>query len=652
MLEKSISYSAMFLTSKVKKHNSERYGAMKIEGYEVIDHLFSEENGLEVYEVIEPSSKEKHIMRMANDSEQGSLQENWFATYNDYQSKVTNFKYLPRVLTVSMTNESKLFALLECKDGQLLRDQRFMSLDQFFQLMEAVHHLHKKKIIHASLTPNNIWIATDGSIALYGAGESKAFHPHLKVNEKTDTVELIGLLKDFSEVDQNILSAIEAKSPMTIGELEQCLDEPETEKNRKSGLVEKESVEENQQLEVEKEMPIPEKEAELKQEEESPPNRFDRNKKNPPKKNFSRLIGVIAIILAIIFFTDVFDDKEAVQNPVFSQNNSDVGSNENVVAVVPEVTDEVEVKEVSAEEMEEEAPPVTEEEPPQTFTSQDIKDFMDQYTALKINAINQQNFSLVEKLLDPSGEMYQEEKNYIDYLAGKGISEKLLVFTVDEVEQVNDSTYKVYTYEEYDIVYGIEGMQKKKSFNSAYLVNVMDNDKLGMNTLVYTDEIYSEDILNETSEEDYELDYEEDYEEDYESDEELVVEENVTKDDLEYFLQNYGYATMDAIRMNDFSYAEPFLDPNGKSYNESKDYIDYLNNKNISENLLTIEVTDVFTLNDETYQVNTYEEYDIFYEDGSSKFKSFNSQYKVKLIDGQLYVNELIDTTVSEEWEY
>lgn len=260
-----------------------------------------------------------------------------------------------------------------------------------------------------------------------------------------------------------------------------------------------------------------------------------------------------------------------------------------------------------------------------------------------------------------------KKKDYIDYLAGKGISEKLLFFTIDEVEQVNESTYKVYTYEEYDIVYGVEGTQKKKSFNSGYLINVMDNNGLGMNTLLYTNEIYSEDIVNETIVEEFDSEYEEDYEieeepvveefdsdyeEDYEIEEDPVVEENVSTEDLEHFLQNYGYSTMDAIRMNDFSYTEPYLDPNGKSYNESREYIAYLNSKNISENLLTLEVTDVFNLNDETYQVNTYEEYDIFYEDGSSKFKSFNSQYKVKLIDGQLYINELIDTIVSEEWEY
>ncbi|WP_377887518.1 hypothetical protein [Alkalihalobacillus sp. R86527] len=612
---------------------------MKIEGYEVINTLFKSDEGLEVFEVIDSSSKEKHILRIADYSKQESLQESWFAIYDDYQSKVTNYKYLPRVLSVTMVDGKKVMAVLKCDEGQLLRSEKSISLDQVYQLMDAVHHLHKRKLIHGSITANNIWVNENDSIVLYGTNEKIAFDSEHQGDERSDVNQLIEIINIYSNIDKKILRVIENKKPTTIGDLELLLKDPSIEvKKQKSGLVEKEVIEANVDLETKKNVPIVERkkkkrDLEANREVEQPPIRSERNRNKKSKKKPLLIGGTLVIIILTIIFTNMYNNgvenqPEAIQVNTIEEAPADT-----------EVDNEDDVLEAPPEEVVDE--PVIEENPIPTFSDREIKHFMDQYSALTINAINQQNFSLVERMIDPDGEMYQEQLDYIEYLSGKDISEKLLFFRIDDVERIDETTYKINTYEEYDIVYGVEGTQKVKSFNSAYLLKVMENNNLGVNKLLFTDEVSSEDIVSsepEVVEEEIE--------------EEPVVNESVSQEDLEYFIQQYGNATIDAIRMNDFSYVEHYLDPYGKSYKESKEYISYLNEKNISEDLLTLYATETYQLNDNTYQVNTYEEYDITYGDGSVKFKSFNSQYKVKQIEGYLYISELIDTKEVESREY
>jgi len=115
--------------------------------------------------------------------------------------------------------------------------------------------------------------------------------------------------------------------------------------------------------------------------------------------------------------------------------------------------------------------------------------------------------------------------------------------------------------------------------------------------------------------------------------------------DLTLFMTEYMDATMKSIKNHDFSIAAPYIDPAGKKYNEQKEYTAYLNKKNITEDLLNFEVTNVEPIPN-GYQVNTSEEYNITYGDGSVKHKKFKSVHKVlQLANGSLGVNELISST-------
>ncbi|MED4036273.1 hypothetical protein ABER75_18695 [Niallia taxi] len=83
-----------------------------------------------------------------------------------------------------------------------------------------------------------------------------------------------------------------------------------------------------------------------------------------------------------------------------------------------------------------------------------------------------------------------------------------------------------------------------------------------------------------------------------------------------------------------------YLDQNGKAYTESKDYVKYIYEKGITEEVVSVEVTD-YEKPDDGYVVDTNDVYDITSKDGTTKRQEFKSS-----LDGTLGVNELISTKI------
>lgn len=117
-----------------------------------------------------------------------------------------------------------------------------------------------------------------------------------------------------------------------------------------------------------------------------------------------------------------------------------------------------------------------------------------------------------------------------------------------------------------------------------------------------------------------------------------------TEEALNSFMEDYYYASVSAMNAGEFSFVSPYLDPDGKAYTESKDYVEYIYEKGITEEVVSVEVTD-YEKTDEGYVVDTEDVYDITYEDGTTKRQEYKSSYKVnKLEDGTLEINELVST--------
>ncbi|MDN3361222.1 hypothetical protein QU577_05640 [Priestia megaterium] len=130
--------------------------------------------------------------------------------------------------------------------------------------------------------------------------------------------------------------------------------------------------------------------------------------------------------------------------------------------------------------------------------------------------------------------------------------------------------------------------------------------------------------------------------------EEPVEEEegpSYTAQQVSDFMAEYSSDSIEAVNSRNFTVVEDSLDPSGKAYKEQRDYLKYLEKKNITEESLGFAVNKVVSVDQSTYKVTTQEEYEIFYDDGSSKIKSFSSSYIVKVLaNGNLAVNELLYT--------
>lgn len=131
-----------------------------------------------------------------------------------------------------------------------------------------------------------------------------------------------------------------------------------------------------------------------------------------------------------------------------------------------------------------------------SVAEQDVRNFIKRYITLGVESINQRDFSLVEGLIDPSGPAYRESQNYLQHVAQKGITEKLISLDVQHVEKADKNLLKVNTYEEYEITYNSES-KKFKSFRSEFLVIVLPDRTLKVRELINTTQLESYDIPTE-----------------------------------------------------------------------------------------------------------------------------------------------------------
>lgn len=98
------------------------------------------------------------------------------------------------------------------------------------------------------------------------------------------------------------------------------------------------------------------------------------------------------------------------------------------------------------------------------------QEYMEEYLTAMTKAINNNDFSKVEKYLKIDGSAYAEQKDYItNYCQKNEITEK-----VKEVEILNDNiinkhTVEVSTYETYDITSPTKG-NRVESFNTQYTI--------------------------------------------------------------------------------------------------------------------------------------------------------------------------------------
>jgi len=114
---------------------------------------------------------------------------------------------------------------------------------------------------------------------------------------------------------------------------------------------------------------------------------------------------------------------------------------------------------------------------------------------------------------------------------------------------------------------------------------------------------------------------------------------------VEEFVGQYLQAVIKSVESYNFTIVEPYLLPTGVMYEEQRNYLTYLSEQQIKEELLAYRVIDALTLADGQIWVRTIEFYDITYSDGSVARKDFISEYVFTVVgEGEYQVNRLLGT--------
>lgn len=494
---------------------------MKIEGYEIIRELFSTKEGLTVFSAKKSEDDQLCIVRLAdlsNNTVKFSL-DDWYDLYSKYEQKVTNYKYLPRVSIITMIDNTKVYTTLDCEEGVTLKEKGILRLGAISNLIDAVQHLHKKDLIHGSIHAGNIWLTQTGKAVLFGAGEA-SLDKSKPLRPSSDVSQLVDVIKTYSILEDEDIERLTIKNPLTLDELRDNLNgaKEKTENHQKKvkpGLVEQEDEEEQKsEKEPTKNIPPPESVKVKKSPETNtdpinetgnePPKKDDGEtpkneqptRSNPQNKN-TKLKWIIAGILGVVAIFGVIVISAIILIGNIVAGDKDPSPVDQAASVNTKIEEEPTLAPV-----EEETQPVTEEsvQKPVTFARGEIEQFIVSYGNASIEAVNSRDFSRVEAMLDPNGKSYDSQREYINYLEEKNITETLKDMRLKDSQKVDNSTYKISTQEEYEIYYN-DGSAVYKKFNSAYLLKISEDGRLLVNELLYTEETYSESIREAVSQE-------------------------------------------------------------------------------------------------------------------------------------------------------
>ncbi|MEH7307877.1 hypothetical protein [Neobacillus drentensis] len=222
---------------------------MNIGGFEIKRKLFSNDFGLSVFEVGEAKTGRTFILRLVDLSNKSTdfKKAQWNQLQEKYQTVITDYSQLPRMEQVAKVDEDHLYSLLEGEKGAPLIEKGPLEPDQIKQLLAAVRHLHDHKMIHGSISPENIWITNQGRVILYGTGEAKVLEGKPRLGAVSDIRQLIAVNQSFSTLSEPILEKLEQEEPMTVAEIEQILTSAEkkpgiSEDNKLAAFFERKSL--------------------------------------------------------------------------------------------------------------------------------------------------------------------------------------------------------------------------------------------------------------------------------------------------------------------------------------------------------------------------------------------------------------------------
>ncbi|MEC5423229.1 hypothetical protein QGM71_06900 [Virgibacillus sp. C22-A2] len=128
-------------------------------------------------------------------------------------------------------------------------------------------------------------------------------------------------------------------------------------------------------------------------------------------------------------------------------------------------------------------------------------------------------------------------------------------------------------------------------------------------------------------------------------DEEAVAKakSNILNAEIASFMESYTRSSVDAINYRNYYYVEDYIADDSPRAKEAEEYIDYLEEKGITEDLLETELESVEKIDDSTWNVTMVESFTIYNPD-SSQDKTFRTKVVLKKINDEYKVYELVET--------
>lgn len=127
------------------------------------------------------------------------------------------------------------------------------------------------------------------------------------------------------------------------------------------------------------------------------------------------------------------------------------------------------------------------------------------------------------------------------------------------------------------------------------------------------------------------------------AEEEVQQSSGFSIEEIHQFMESYFTAAVNAFNARDISYSRSYFDPSGPMLKEIEDYLDYIETTDFTEIFYWAEIVSVEET-DGGYKVTTRENYDIFKGDGSGRNATFESQFTLSVVDGELKMHTMHDT--------
>lgn len=120
----------------------------------------------------------------------------------------------------------------------------------------------------------------------------------------------------------------------------------------------------------------------------------------------------------------------------------------------------------------------------EVYSQKDINELIEKYENAMVDAINNNDFSILEPYLIPNSNLYNMQKKLVERLSKRSIKEKLINVQVEDTKIVGNN-YNVYVYEKFNIDYAGK-VSKVKEFYYIYEVK-NNNGRLGLSD-IFTNE--------------------------------------------------------------------------------------------------------------------------------------------------------------------